>query len=144
MAQNFIGRYAASGEFEQNGSPIGEQTPTQPLREEGEAGDWIKAGDLALSPGLRKATYRNKDLRLTSAEFSILEHLLRRRGTVVAREELVQAALGRQLGALDRSIDVHISRLRKKFAQCGADDDHIKAVRGRGYLYAAVRTDVQA
>jgi DNA-binding response OmpR family regulator len=50
----------------------------------------------------------------------------------------VQATLGRHLGALDRSIDVHISRLRKKLARCGADDARIKSVRGAGYIYTAI------
>jgi two-component system OmpR family response regulator len=46
-------------------------------------------------------------------------------------------ALGREPGLLDRSIDVHISRLRRKFEQCGATDIHIKSVRGSGYFYSA-------
>jgi DNA-binding response OmpR family regulator len=111
--------------------------------EDTDSGDWIKIGELALSPGLRKATYGGKELHLTSAEFNILEYLLRNRGTVLSREALVQAALGRHLGALDRSIDVHISRLRRKLIESGADDAHIKAVRGAGYIYTALPTNLQ-
>lgn len=101
-------------------------------------GDWLRDDELALSPGLRKATYGEAELRLTSAEFNILEHLLRNRGSVLTREDLVQAALGRHLGALDRSVDVHISRLRKKLIESGAGSTHIKAIRGVGYIYAAL------
>ena len=139
MAQNPIGLHAVVGNFDKP-SPA---APRLSASEEGGAGDWINADDLALSPGLRKATYRNSELTLTSAEFNILEHLVRHRGTVVSREELVRAALGRRLGTLDRSIDVHISRLRKKIVQCGGDGDRIKTVRGSGYVYTAFRIEVE-
>lgn len=102
---------------------------------QGSDGDLLKDADLAVSRGLRKATYGEKELRLTSAEFNILEQLLRHRGNVLTREDLVQAALGRHLGALDRSVDVHISRLRKKLVESGAGDTHIRAIRGVGYIY---------
>jgi DNA-binding response OmpR family regulator len=102
------------------------------------SGDWIRAGEVALSPGLRKATCGNKELVLTSVEFNVLECLLRHRGSVVARDELVRVAMGRELGMLDRSIDVHISRLRRKLEQCGATDIRIKSIRGAGYLYPAL------
>ena len=102
---------------------------------QGSDGDLLKDAHLAVSRGLRKATYGEKELHLTSAEFNILEHLLRHRGNVLTREDLVQVALGRHLGALDRSIDVHISRLRKKLVESGAGDTHIRAIRGVGYIY---------
>jgi DNA-binding response OmpR family regulator len=109
--------------------------PDGPVAEDS---DWIRVRDLALSPGLRKATCGNKELFLTSVEFNVLECLLRHRGSVVAREELVRVALGRQLGMLDRSIDVHISRLRRKIEECGAMDIRIKSIRGTGYIYPAL------
>jgi DNA-binding response OmpR family regulator len=109
-----------------------------------EDGGWIKVGTLSLSPGQRKATCSNNELALTSVEFNVLECLLRHRGRVVPREELVRVALGRRVGLLDRSIDVHISRVRRKLEECGATDVRIQAVRGMGYLYAASSTDVAA
>jgi DNA-binding response OmpR family regulator len=137
MAQNSIPLPAATGDFEK-----GPPTAAPVSSHEGATGDWINADELALSPGLRKARYRDNELTLTSAEFNILEHLLRHRGRVVSRDDLVPAALGRRLGTLDRSIDVHISRLRKKIVQCGGDGDRIKTVRGSGYVYTAFRTEV--
>jgi DNA-binding response OmpR family regulator len=100
-------------------------------------GKWLKAGALELSAELRKAIFAGKELNLTSVEFNLLEHLLRHCGTVVSREELVRVALGRTLGLLDRSVDVHLSRLRKKLEACGATEEHIKSVRGSGYMLAA-------
>ena len=105
-------------------------------------GDWIHAGGVSLSPGLRKAKCGDRELDVTSIEFNVLEHLLRNRGSVVSRESLAESALGRKLGMLDRSIDVHVSRLRRKLSDCAAgNEDLIKSVRGSGYVYAAVRVE---
>ncbi len=68
----------------------------------------------------------------------MLELLLRRAGMVVTREELAQAALGRPLSAFDRSVDVHVSRLRKKLGCVPrSGEERIRPVRGIGYFYAA-------
>jgi DNA-binding response OmpR family regulator len=66
----------------------------------------------------------------------MLALLLRRSGAVVTREELAQAALGRPLSAFDRSVDVHVSRLRKKLGLNAAGEERIRPVRGIGYFYA--------
>jgi DNA-binding response OmpR family regulator len=85
-----------------------------------------------------------RELDVTSIEFNVLEHLLKNRGSIVSREELAEAALGRKLGMLDRSIDVHVSRLRRKLAECPAGSEElIKAVRGSGYVYAAMREEAR-
>ena len=102
--------------------------------------DWISVGEIALSPGRREIRCNNKLVDATAFEFNILEYLLRHLGKIVPREELAEAALGRKLGMLDRSIDVHLSRLRKKLAACGADQ-RIKAVRGSGYIFTGVPGD---
>lgn len=105
-------------------------------------GDWIRVGAVALSPGLRIVKCSERELDLTSIEFNVLEHLLKNRGSVVSRETLAEAALGRKLGLLDRSIDVHVSRLRRKLGECSAENEElIKAIRGSGYLYAAMRPE---
>src|SRR3954452_4563116 len=105
-------------------------------------GDWIRVGAVALSPGLRVVKCGDRELDITSIEFNVLEHLLKNRGSVISREQLAEAALGRKLGLLDRSIDVHVSRLRRKLGECSPDSDElIKAVRGSGYIYAAMRTE---
>jgi two-component system response regulator CpxR len=72
---------------------------------------------------------------LTSVEFTLLEVLLRAAGQVVTREELAKQVLGRPLSPYDRSIDVHVSSLRRKLGHQAGGAERIKAVRGTGYLY---------
>jgi len=72
---------------------------------------------------------------LTSVEFTLLEILLRASGQVVTREDLAQQVLGRPLSPYDRSIDVHVSSLRRKLGHQLGDAERIKTVRGVGYLY---------
>jgi two-component system response regulator CpxR len=74
---------------------------------------------------------------LTGAEFKILETMLSRPGEIFSKEALTELALGRKPAAYDRSIDVHVSRIRKKLGEHPGGGARIKAVRGAGYLYAA-------
>jgi two-component system response regulator CpxR len=92
-------------------------------------------GDVELDSATRGASQGGIPLDLTSVEFSLLEVLLRLAGQVVSREELSRQALGRQLHSYDRSIDVHVSNLRKKLGPLGDGGERIKAVRGIGYIY---------
>ena len=68
-------------------------------------------------------------------EYTLLETLMRDAGRVITRERLTEKVLGRKLGAFDRSIDVHISNLRKKLGPTPGNE-RIKAVRGAGYVFA--------
>ena len=70
-------------------------------------------------------------------EFNVLELLLRNAGSVVTREQIAEVALGRPLNAFDRSVDVHVSRLRKKLGTCPGSDELIRPIRGIGYFLAA-------
>jgi two-component system response regulator CpxR len=76
-----------------------------------------------------------KRVELTAVEFNLLEQLLRSAGRVVEREELAQEVLGRKLSALDRSLDVHVSNLRKKLGPRADGEDRIQTIRGIGYIY---------
>ena len=98
----------------------------------------LPAGELCLYPGQRRATLAGAELSLTSVEFDLLRVLLEQQGQVVSREQLVAQALGRQLAACDRSVDVHISAIRRKL---GTAADNIRTVRGVGYLYRAAGAD---
>ena len=60
--------------------------------------------------------------------------MLTHAGSVVDKESLSRQALGRPLSAYDRSVDVHVSKIRKKFAACGADNP-IVSIRGAGYQF---------
>jgi two-component system response regulator CpxR len=97
----------------------------------------LLVGDVALDPHSRAAMRAGRRLDLTSAEFDLLERLLRRAGQPVSREELAQAALGRTgVSGLDRNVDTLVSKLRRKLGQ----DDLVKTVRNVGYLYAVPQT----
>jgi two-component system response regulator CpxR len=92
-------------------------------------------GDIELDTGSRIVWRMGEKLRLTSAEFSFLEVLLKEAGHVVSRDRLARAALGRDLGAFDRSVDMHVSRLRKKLGYEHNGIERIKTVRGAGFVY---------
>lgn len=93
----------------------------------------LSVGDLALDAGRRTVLQGERQIALTSLEFSLLELLLAQAGRVISREELCNQALGRQLNSFDRSIDVHVSSLRRKLGQTADNSERIKSVRGVGY-----------
>jgi two-component system response regulator CpxR len=97
--------------------------------------DSLEVGDVTLDLGTRSVRCAGVPVELTSLEFSVCEVLLRLAGTVISREELTRQALGREFGSFDRSIDVHVSSLRKKLGPGAGGQDRIKSVRGVGYLY---------
>ena len=82
----------------------------------------------------REVSVNGDVLKLTNAEFTILVTLMRSAGEVVSRDALTRAALGRQLLPDDRSLDTHISNLRKKLAPDTTPDSPIRSVRGSGYV----------
>jgi len=96
----------------------------------------VSVGDITLSTARRTVKCAGDDILLTSVEFNLLEVLLTRAGTVISREELVEKVLGRRLSAYDRSIDVHISALRKKIGHYEAGSERIRTIRSVGYLYS--------
>ena len=96
----------------------------------------LTAGDLTLDPGARRASLSGVELSLTSYEFSLLYALVERAGRVLSREQLMELARGSAEEAFDRSIDVHISRLRQKLGDDSRRPKRIKTVRGVGYQYA--------
>ena len=91
-------------------------------------------GVLRLDPARHRATVRGTPVELTGAEFRVLEVLLRSAGRVVSREQLTEQALGRKLELYDRSVDTHVSNLRRKLALGAADEPQIRGIRGAGYL----------
>jgi len=107
---------------------------------EGGAGTELCVGQTRINASDRSATFAGADLQLTSAEFNVLQSLLSQAGKVVDKETLSQQALGRPLAAYDRSIDVHVSKIRKKLAEHGGDK-LIVSVRGIGYQFTVSSAD---
>jgi two-component system response regulator CpxR len=95
----------------------------------------LKIGNLQMDCRQRRVTRNGSDVALTGAEFDILLLLVRSAGKVLSREEIAEAALGRPIGFFDRSIDNHISNLRKKLCTRVGEAERIQNVRGAGYVY---------
>jgi DNA-binding response OmpR family regulator len=96
----------------------------------------IRSGDLELDPSARAASRAGEVLHLTSAEYDILRLFIGSPGQVITRETLVEQVLDRKFSPFDRSIDLHISNLRRKLGTHADGSERIRSVRGLGYLYA--------
>ncbi|MBK9216398.1 MAG: response regulator transcription factor [Chloracidobacterium sp.] len=98
----------------------------------------IEVEDVIVSPASRTATLGGVEVGLTSVEFGILHELLNNAGKVVKKENLSEAVLERKLSPYDRSLDMHISNLRKKLGPRADGSERIKTVRSVGYIYTLV------
>jgi two-component system, OmpR family, response regulator CpxR len=116
---------------------IGRRTTQSQGKHEARSADEILAvGDLLFDPKTRSVKKAGRLVNVTAAEFSLLRELLREAGRVVSRERLTDMVLGRKMTLFDRSIDVHVSSLRRKLGAEVEGGERIKAVRGIGYIYA--------
>ena len=95
----------------------------------------LKIADIELHSESRSVTCAGRPVSLTGAEFDLLSAFLRQPGKIISREELTQAALARPMSPMDRSIDVHVSNLRRKLGAYEGQQERIKAIRGSGYVY---------
>ena len=91
--------------------------------------------DIVLDLGTRTVLKNTVEIPMTAVEFSLLRTLINKIGQVVSRKELAQDVLGRKLGMFDRSIDVHVSSLRKKLGHNVNGIERIKTIRSVGYIY---------
>jgi two-component system response regulator CpxR len=94
----------------------------------------LTVGPIALNTGMHQVRVADQPVALTGAEFRVLELLMRSVGQVISRETLTEHALGRKLVPYDRSIDTHISNLRRKLNLETGKNPEIKNVRGSGYI----------
>jgi DNA-binding response OmpR family regulator len=101
----------------------------------------IDVGDVTVDSLARQAWRAGQPLDLTMAEFALLATFLRHAGQVLSRKRLAEQVLDRRLASFDRSIDVHVSNLRKKLGDAAGAREHIRAVRGEGYVF--VRVDLE-
>ena len=95
----------------------------------------INIDDLELSASSRSVKRDGDELPVTSVEFDLLSALLRDAGRVVKKEDLSESVLERRLSPYDRSLDMHISNLRKKLGLRPDGTERIKTVRSVGYIY---------
>jgi two-component system response regulator CpxR len=102
---------------------------------EGSPGDILRVGNVELNPATRTVLQDGNNVELTSVEFNLLQVLLQEAGQVVSRERLVDTVLGRKFSPFDRSIDMHVSKVRKKLGDTDGGTDYIKTVRGIGYIF---------
>ena len=96
----------------------------------------LQVGDVTVDVAARLARRAGEELILTAVEFDMLVLLLRGAGTVVSREQITREVLDRKLLAFDRSVDTHVSRLRRKLGPHPNGAERLKTVRGIGYIYA--------
>ena len=104
---------------------------TEPRNDEADA--VIATGPLRMFPGQRRAELAGEPLDLTSTEFNLLEALARNAGHPVSKETLSQTAMGRPLARFDRSIDVHVSSIRRKLGTLPDGRSWIQTILRQGY-----------
>ena len=100
----------------------------------------LSYGDIELDLGTRAVERAGSTVELTTVEFDLLEVFLRESGSVMKREDLVERVLGRAFSPFDRSIDMHVSKLRRKLGSHPDGGERIKSIRSVGYLYTAVES----
>jgi two-component system phosphate regulon response regulator PhoB len=89
----------------------------------------IRHGELVIDVGRREVSWKGKAVELTATEFKILQFLASKPGRVLSREEILDGALGRDVAVTERTVDVHVTAIRKKVGQ------RIETVRGFGYRF---------
>ena len=93
----------------------------------------VRSDDLEIDPGKHEVRLRGKEIVCTPTELRLIHHLVRNRGRVFTRAQLLDKAVGPDVVVIDRNIDVHVATLRKKLDDYG---DRILTIRGVGYKFA--------
>ena len=109
----------------------------QPEPNLNEAQEVFRVGDIEMDGRTRTVRREGAVIELTGVEYSLLEKLLSAPGRILEREELVKEVLHRSLSPFDRSIDTHVSNLRRKLGREVNGVERIKTVRSIGYIYAS-------
>ena len=111
---------------------------TEPVETSDRAGDKIVVEDLELARSARTVKLSGQEVPLTSVEFDLLTELATEAGKVVRKEDLSERVLERKLSPYDRSLDMHISNLRKKLGPRDDGSERIKTIRSVGYIYTVL------
>ncbi|MCK8517146.1 response regulator transcription factor [Methylonatrum kenyense] len=104
----------------------------------------LEVGDLCLDSGRREVRVGSASIDLTGTEFDVLHCLIAQAGQLVDKDRISREALGRPLQPFDRSIDMHISNLRRKLGPFADGSLRIKTVRGGGYQYITANSTADA
>jgi DNA-binding response OmpR family regulator len=97
----------------------------------------LALGPLRIDLAAREVEVDGAPVALTTMEFDVLAMLAREAGSVVEREALYGQVMDTEYDGIDRGMDVHVSRIRRKLQRAGFDPSRLKSVRGAGYLLAA-------
>jgi two-component system response regulator CpxR len=106
-------------------------------------GNVLRVADLAIDPAARHVSVGGTRIELTTVEFDLLETLAQGAGTAFSRENLVRQVLKRPFSPFDRSLDVHVSNLRRKIGTYPDGSERIKTVRGLGYILATPPEEIR-
>jgi DNA-binding response OmpR family regulator len=98
---------------------------------------FLTIDDVSLNNNSRELKVKNISIELTSTEFDLLKLLMESLGQYVTRETISEKILGKRLQSFDRSIDMHISHLRKKLGLTANQQERIKTLRGNGYQFVS-------
>ena len=97
----------------------------------------MQVGGLVIDGASRRVTLDGSPVELTRKEFDLLHHLASRAGTVVTRRELLADVWQQPAGAADKTLEVHLSWLRRKLGESAAEPRYLHTVRGVGIMLAA-------
>ena len=100
-----------------------------------ESGNLVSAGDIAIDLDRRSATVLTDEIELTPTEFRLLAYFIEGRGRTVSREQIIENVFGYDFSGYDRTVDTHVSNLRKKLEIANPDRQHLKTMYGVGYRF---------
>ncbi|MGK2234220.1 MAG: two-component system response regulator CpxR [Colwellia sp.] len=96
----------------------------------------LQVNGVKLNHATRQVTCHDQFVELTGTEYQIIEHLMAKPGSIVSKTEISEQVLNRKLSAFDRSIDMHVSNIRRKLLPF-SPTDKLKTIRGAGYIFLA-------
>jgi two-component system alkaline phosphatase synthesis response regulator PhoP len=100
-----------------------------------ETGDYVSAGDVTIDLDRRSTTVLGDEIELTPTEFRLLEYFIEGRGRTVSRDQIIEHVFGYDFSGYDRTVDTHVSNLRKKLEAANPNKQHLKTMYGVGYRF---------
>ena len=132
-ADDYVSKPCTPRELSARLRAILRRTMPKPATDKVSEADAVRIGELMLLPAQRRISWSGNDVALTNAEFNLLEVLIQRAGQVVSKSLLSEQGLGRDFQRYDRSIDVHLSSIRRKLPPLADGRPRIQAVLRKGY-----------